>query len=69
MNHQFTAILEQDGKWWVGRCPEIPGACAQGETKEECLENLEEVADMILDHLRDKAVANLPEGTFVEQLA
>jgi hypothetical protein len=30
MRNEFTAIIEQDGEWFVGYCPEIPGANGQG---------------------------------------
>jgi hypothetical protein len=26
LHNEFTAIIERDGKWYVGYCPEIPGA-------------------------------------------
>ncbi|MEM7012990.1 MAG: type II toxin-antitoxin system HicB family antitoxin [Verrucomicrobiota bacterium] len=68
MSYRFTAIIEKDGDWWVAECPEVPGACAQGETKEKCLENLSEVTEMVLEHIREKATANLPDGALVEEL-
>ena len=68
MAHKLTAILERDGEWWVAECPEVPGACAQGETKEKCLENLSEVTGMVLEHIREKATSDLPEGALVEEL-
>jgi predicted RNase H-like HicB family nuclease len=49
MRHEFTAILERDGKWWVGSCPEVIGANGQGLTREECMQNLEEAITLILD--------------------
>lgn len=69
MNYRFTAIIERDGDWWVSQCPEVPGACAQGETKEKCLENLEEVIGLLLEQARETATSNLPEGALVEELA
>ena len=42
MRHQFTAILEQDGEWVIGYCPEVPGANGQGYTREECMKSLAE---------------------------
>ena len=26
MHNEFTAVIEQDGEWYIGYCPEIPGA-------------------------------------------
>jgi len=54
MKSEFTAIYEKDGEWWIGYCPEIPGANGQGRTKEECRENLAEAIRLILhDRLED----------------
>jgi predicted RNase H-like HicB family nuclease len=36
----FTAIIQGDGKWWIGWIEEIAGVNSQGCTREELLENL-----------------------------
>lgn len=36
----YTAVVKQDGVWWIGWIEEIPGVNSQGETREELLENL-----------------------------
>ena len=36
MHNEFIAVIERDGDWFIGYCPEIPGANGQGRTKEEC---------------------------------
>jgi predicted RNase H-like HicB family nuclease len=51
MRNELTAVLERDGEWFIGYCPEIPGANGQGHTKEECLESLREAIDLILRDL------------------
>lgn len=60
MRNEFTAIVEQDGKWFVAYCPEIPGANGQGETKDQCLENLSEAINLILEDRREDALRGLP---------
>ena len=40
MHNEFTAIIEQDGEWYIAYCPEIPGANGQGRTELECRDNL-----------------------------
>ena len=40
MRNEFTSVIEQDGEWFVGYCPEIPGANGQGKTAEECRASL-----------------------------
>lgn len=46
---RLTAVLEQKGEWWIGYVEEIPGANAQGKTKEEVRENLVEAANLVLE--------------------
>ena len=50
----FTGIFEKDGQFYIGYCPEVPGANGQGETIEECRESLKEAIKLILqDRLED----------------
>ena len=48
MNNEFTAVIEQDGDWYIGFCPEIPEANGQGLTVDECHENLSQAIALIL---------------------
>jgi predicted RNase H-like HicB family nuclease len=36
----YTAIMKQDGNFWIGWIEEIPGVNCQEETKEELIETL-----------------------------
>jgi len=40
MAGQYTALVKQDGAWWIGWIEEIPGVNCQGATREELLESL-----------------------------
>jgi len=51
-HNEFTAIIERDEKWYIGSCPEIPGANGQGETVEACKKNLTEAIALILQERR-----------------
>ena len=62
MHNEFTAIVERDGKWFIAYCPEIPGANGQGRTKEECLANLRDAIDLILDDRRKDGLRGIPEN-------
>ncbi len=48
----FTAIVHHgepdEGGFWA-TCLEVPGANGQGETKEECLDNLKEAIQLLLE--------------------
>ena len=48
MQHKFHAIIEKGEKYYIGYCPEVPGANGQGETIEECRESLKEAIQLIL---------------------
>jgi predicted RNase H-like HicB family nuclease len=61
MHNEFTAIIEQDEEWFIGYCPEIPGANGQGGTVEECRQNLVEAISLILEDRRQDALRRVPE--------
>ena len=63
LHNEFTAIIERDGKWCIGYCPEIPGANGQGESVEECKKNLADAIALILQDRREDAQRGLPGGS------
>ena len=69
MHNEFTAIIERDGKWLVAYCPEIQGANGQGKTKAECLNNLAQAIDLILEDRRTDALRGLPQNAMHELVA
>jgi len=50
---KFTAVYEQEGKWWIGCVEELPGANTQGRTLEEVRENLKEAVQLIIETNRE----------------
>ncbi len=62
MHNEFSAIVEQDGEWFIAYCPEIPGANGQGRTKKECLKSLAEAIHLILEDRRQDALQGIPTG-------
>ena len=38
--NQYTAIVKQDGEWWIGWIEEIPGVNCQEQTRDALLESL-----------------------------
>jgi predicted RNase H-like HicB family nuclease len=60
MHNEFTAVVERDGEWYIAYCPEIPGANGQGTTKDECLENLADAIELILEDRREDALRGIP---------
>lgn len=55
MGGQFTAILKQDGDWWIGWIEEVKGVNAQECTREELIESLKEALQDILNLNREEA--------------
>ena len=68
MENPFTAIYERDGEWWIGYCPEIPGANGQGRTIEECRENLAEAIKLIIEDRRADAMKGVSTDAIREPL-
>jgi len=40
MKQNYTAVVKQDGAWWIGWIEEVPGVNCQEATREELLESL-----------------------------
>ena len=60
MTNQFNAVYERDEDWYIGYCPEVPGANGQGKTLEECRDSLREAIQMILEHRREEGLRGVP---------
>jgi len=60
MRNEFTAIVEQDGPWFIAYCAEVPGANGQGRTREECLANLKEAIALVLEQRREDSLRAMP---------
>jgi predicted RNase H-like HicB family nuclease len=61
MTNEFTAVIERDGEWYIGYCPEIPGANGQGKTEEDCLRSLADAIELILQDRREEGLRGVPE--------
>ena len=66
MSTEFTAVIERDGEWYVGYCPEIPGANGQGRSKDECLKSLGAAIDLILEDRREEGLRGVPADALRE---
>jgi len=60
MKNQFTAVIEQDERWYIAYCPEIPGANGQGRTRDEARKSLAEAIALILDDRREEGLRGVP---------
>ena len=66
MHNEFTAIIEQDGDWYIAWCPEMPGANGQGRTVEESKQSLAEAITLILEDRREDMMRGVPENALRE---
>jgi predicted RNase H-like HicB family nuclease len=66
MSAMFTAVFEKGEKYYIGYCPEVPGANGQGETIEECRESLIEAIKLILQDRLEEGLRGVPEDAIRE---
>lgn len=62
MKNQYTAVVKQDGEWWIGWIEEVPGVNCQEATKEGLLESLRETLREALELNRGDAINAAGEG-------
>ena len=65
MSSQVTAIYEKGDKYYIGYCPEVPGANGQGETLAECRESLKEAVKLILEDRLIDALRGMPDDAML----
>ena len=46
--NEYTAVIKQDGDWWIGWIEEVPGVNCQEATYEELRETLKVTLEEIL---------------------
>jgi predicted RNase H-like HicB family nuclease len=66
MNNVYTAIIKQDGDWWIGWIGEVPGVNCQEPTREELLESLKVTLGEALEFNREDALA-VAGGNYQEE--
>jgi predicted RNase H-like HicB family nuclease len=58
MNNSYTAVIKQDGEWWIGWIEEVPGVNCQEATRDELLETLKVTLREALEFNRLDAIAS-----------
>ena len=56
MEKTYTAIVKNEGDWWIGWIEEIPGVNCQEATKQALLETLSITLREALELNRDEAI-------------
>jgi predicted RNase H-like HicB family nuclease len=55
MKNEYTAVVQKDGRLWVGWVEEIPGVDSQGESRDELMINLRSALEEALEMNRSDA--------------
>jgi len=63
----YTAVVKQDGDWWIGWVEEVPGVNAQEASRDELLASLKEMLQEALE--MNRADARAAAGSCYEELA
>ena len=57
MNREYTAIVKQEGPWWIGWIEEVSGVNCQEPSFDELMESLREALMDALEFNRQDALA------------
>ncbi|MBI4179360.1 type II toxin-antitoxin system HicB family antitoxin [bacterium] len=68
MANQYHGVFEKDGDWYIGYCPEVPGANGQGKTVEACKMNLAKAIKLILEDRLADGMQGVPADAIKETI-
>ena len=68
MRAEFTAVYEKGEKYYIGYCPQVPGANGQGSTLDECRESLREAIKLMLDAHAEDMLQGVPSEAIRETI-
>lgn len=69
MNQAYTAVIKQDGDWWIGWIEEVPGVNCQEPSKEELLASLREALSEAVQFNRQEALSAAGDHYIEEKIA
>jgi predicted RNase H-like HicB family nuclease len=69
MEREFTAIIKQDGKWWIGWIEEVPGVNCQEDTRERLLQSLKDTLKEALEFNKMDAISAAGSSYAEERIA
>jgi len=58
----YTAVVKQEGPWWIGWIEEVPGVNCQEETREQLLESLRVTLGEAIEFNRSEARSAAGKG-------
>ena len=66
MSNTYTAIIKQDGNWWIGWIEEIPGVNCQESSRDQLLASLKTTLEEAFEFNRQDAI-NAANGNYQEE--
>ena len=69
MAAEYTAVMKQEGDWWIGWIEEVPGINCQERTREELVESLRITLQEAIEFNRQEAISSAGSGYREEKIA
>jgi hypothetical protein len=68
MANTYTAVMKQDGPWWIGWIEEVPGVNCQERTRQDLIRSLKTTLREALELNRRDAIEAAESGYIEEPL-
>ncbi len=65
MAQTYSAVIRQDGEWWIGCIKEVRGVNGQAHTREELIEDLKSALSEMIEVNTEDALMMM-EGVYEE---
>jgi predicted RNase H-like HicB family nuclease len=69
MATEYTAVIKQEGDWWIGWIEEVAGVNCQERTRQELVESLRITLQEAIDFNRQDAIASAGSEYSEEKIA
>ncbi len=69
MEREFTAVIKQDGKWWIGWIEELPGINCQESSRDKLLETIKDTLKEALEFNKLDALSAAGSSFSEERIA
>jgi predicted RNase H-like HicB family nuclease len=69
MNQEYTAVVKEQGGWWIGWIEEVPGVNCQERTREALMETLRVTLREALEFNRQEALGAAGDSFEEAQIA
>ena len=69
MSSDYTAVIKQEGDWWIGWIEEVPGVNCQERSRPELLAGLREALSEALVLNRQEAISAAGDNFTEERIA